>query len=380
MVMTSRSRWILAVLVAVSCVGGCDDDDDFDNLPPPGTGGGGTGGGGGGSATLTGFEVENLVSDNGELASRVDPDLVNGWGITPGLGWLVIADNGTGKVSIYDGDGNPKTTPPASGTIDLGPGITGVVADPDNKFMIGGGVDCPPAELIFVNEDGQVIAFNQEQNPRGGTVVVDNRGANYKGVTIAGGNLLAADFVGNKINAWDTNFAPVDLGADAFTDPDLPAGFGPFNVMAIGNEVLVTYAQVDTATGDEVTGKGLGVVDAYDFSGKLLRRVADGGNLNAPWGMALAPATFGDHAGQLLVGNFGDGLINTYDLATGKPEGLLADPAGTPLAIDGLWGLTFGAGGTAGSPDVLYFAAGPNDEENGLYGRITPLTVTVPNP
>ncbi|NVB78655.1 MAG: TIGR03118 family protein [Kofleriaceae bacterium] len=365
--------------MAVSCVGGCGDDNDLDDVvPPPGTGGGG--GGGGGSATLTGFAVDNLVSDNAELAKRVDPDLVNSWGITPGLGWLVIADNGTGKVSIYDGDGNPKTTPPASGQIDLGEGITGVVADPENKFMIGSGANCPPAELIFVNEDGQVIAFNQAQNPTGGTVVVNNPGANYKGVTIAGNNLLVANFVGKEINVYDTNFAKVDLGAGAFTDPNLPADFGPFNVMTIGTDVFVTYAQVDPATGDEVKGKGLGVVDAYDFNGKLLRRVADDGDLNAPWGMALAPATFGDHAGQLLVGNFGDGLINTFDPATGEPLGLLADPQGTPLAVDGLWGMTFGTGGTGGNPDVLYFAAGPNDEANGLFGRIRPVSVTVTTP
>lgn len=379
MVITSRSRWLFSVLVAVSCVGGCGDDNDLDDVvPPPGTGGGG--GGGGGSATLTGFAVDNLVSDNAELAKRVDPDLVNSWGITPGLGWLVIADNGTGKVSIYDGDGNPKTTPPASGQIDLGEGITGVVADPENKFMIGSGANCPPAELIFVNEDGQVIAFNQAQNPTGGTVVVNNPGANYKGVTIAGNNLLVANFVGKEINVYDTNFAKVDLGAGAFTDPNLPADFGPFNVMTIGTDVFVTYAQVDPATGDEVKGKGLGVVDAYDFNGKLLRRVADDGDLNAPWGMALAPATFGDHAGQLLVGNFGDGLINTFDPATGEPLGLLADPQGTPLAVDGLWGMTFGTGGTGGNPDVLYFAAGPNDEANGLFGRIRPVSVTVTTP
>lgn len=378
MQITSRSRWWLSVLVAVAFVGGCDDNDNDDIQPGTGSGEG-SGGGTGSGTTVTAFSRVDLVSDDATLAPRVDPDLVNAWGITPGLGWLVIADNETGKVSIYDGEGNPKTTVPASGSIDLGPGITGVVADPTNQFMIGGGANCPPAELIFVNEDGQIIAFNQAKNPTGGTVVVDNPGASYKGVTIAGNRVLAADFVGMKIDAYDTNFArSTDLAAGSFTDANIPAGYGPFNVATLGEQVLVSYAQVDTATGDEVKGAGLGFVDAYDLNGKLLRRVASAGALNAPWGMTIAPATFGSHGGQLLVGNFGDGWINTFDLATGEPRGALTDLAGTPIAIDGLWGLTFGAGGTAGNPDALYFAAGPDDEAHGLYGRIVPVTVTTP--
>lgn len=376
MVITSRSRWLLFVLLAVACVGGCDDDDD--DIFQPGTGDGdGTGGGGGGSGTtLSGFARTDLVSDQASDAKRVDPDLVNAWGIAPVQGWLWIADEATGKVSIYDGDGNPKLDAPASGSIDLGPGITGLVADPTNQFMIGGGPNCPPAEVIFASQNGQLIAFNNVENPIGGTVVVDRPGAVYTGVTIARDRVLAADLVGKKLDVFDTNFAPVDLAADQFTDPDLPAEFGPFNVMTLGEEVLVAYAEVNEEEGEEEAGRGLGIIDAYDLDGNLLRRVATGGDLNAPWGMAIAPDTFGVHAGQLLVGNFGDGLINTFDLPTGKAGGLLADTNSTPLAVDGLWGLTFGAGGTAGSPDVLYFAAGPQDETHGLYGRIAPVTVT----
>lgn len=374
MLMTSRSRWWLSVLVAVVCVGGCDDDDD--NFQP-GTGGGdGSGTGGDGTTMLSGFARTDLVSDDPSLARRVDPDLVNGWGIAPVQGWLWIADEGTGKVSIYDGDGNPKTTEPASGSIDLGPGITGLVADPLNQFMIGGGPNCPPAEVIFASLNGQLIGFNTAENPTGGTVVVDNPGAVYTGVTIANDRVLAANLVGKRIEVFDTNFAPVDVGADVFTNPDLPAEFGPFNVMTLNNEVLVAYAEVNEEEGEEEAGRGLGIIDAYDLDGKLLRRVATGGDLNAPWGMTIAPDTFGEHGGQLLVGNFGDGLINTFDLDTGKVGGLLADPNGTTLAVDGLWGLTFGAGDSAGNPDVLYFAAGPADETHGLYGRIAPVTIT----
>ena len=173
------------------------------------------------------------------------------------------------------------------------------------------------------------------------------------------------------IDAFDINFLPAtDLAAGAFTDPGLPAGYGPFNVMTFGTEVLVAYVQVDPKEGEEVGRPGLGLVDAFDFNGTFLRRVATGGTLNAPWGMAVAPASFGTNAGMLLVGNFGDGRISAFDLATGEPHGQLADKAGATIVVDGLWGITFGDGDEAGRADVLYFAAGPDDEEHGLYGRI----------
>jgi uncharacterized protein (TIGR03118 family) len=380
---TSRGRWmVLAALVSVVCAGTACDDDDDDDLLGDGTG---SGDGSGFGATTAAFAREDLVSDDGVGALRADPDLVNGWGIVAADNWLWIAAEDTGKVAIYDGDGNPATGTFTSGAIDLGEGITGVVADVNRQFMIGSGPNCPPAELIFASTNGQLIAFNHTKNPTGGTVVVDREGAAvYTGVAIAGNHVLAADLAGKKLDVFDTSFAAAtDLADGAFTDPTVPADYGPFNVMTFGTEVFVTYAVVDPATGDEVPGAGLGIVNAYDVNGHLLRRVATGGVLDAPWGMAIAPASFGVHGGQLLIGNFGDGRITAFDLTTSETRGQIADLGDTPIVIDGLWGITSGAGGTAGSPDVLYFAAGPDDEAHGLYGRIitvSTLTATAALP
>jgi hypothetical protein len=168
----------------------------------------------------------------------------------------------------------------------------------------------------------------------------------------------------------DKDFHLVHL-AGSFTDPSLPAGYAPFNVAALGGKLYVSYALQDADAEDDVTGHGHGFVDVFDTNGNLLQRLVSRGELDSPWGMVIAPAGFGDFSGDLLVGNFGDGRIHAYDLTSGALLGTLSESPGHPIVIDGLWGLAFGNGRTAGDTTTLYYAAGPDDETHGLFGKIT---------
>ena len=330
--------------------------------------------------------VTNLTADQPGVAPNVAPSLINAWGMVSFDRTFWIADNGTGKVSILDGKGLPVTGKPASGAIDLGVGITGVAATGaaagDVAFPIHTADTCGPAALIFASETGQLIGVNPELSITGGFVVVDrsSAGAIYKGVAVIQGGsgpaILAADFHNARIDVFDANFALVtNLSFD--NPASLPAGFAPFNVMAFGETVFVTYAKQDADQEDDVPGPGLGLVAAFDLTGKLLG-TATGRSLNAPWGMALA-CDFSPFPNSLLVGNFGDGHITAIEtpgaaasLPTLKVLGQLRDRTGAPLAIDGLWGLSFGVPGDKARPDGLYFAAGPDDEAHGLFGVMTP--------
>jgi uncharacterized protein (TIGR03118 family) len=195
----------------------------------------------------------------------------------------------------------------------------------------------------------------------------------YKGLALArttGGDFLyATDFHNNHVDVFDSAFHAVNM-AGRFVDPRLPRGFAPFGIQSIGTMIFVAYAKQDADAEDEVAGEGLGFVSAFNPDGTFVARVASRDALNAPWGMALAPAKFGRFSGDLLVGNFGDGRINAFDPVTFEPKGHLKDPKGKAVVIDGLWGIGFGNGAAAGPTNVLYFAAGPNDEHNGLFGRI----------
>ena len=184
--------------------------------------------------------------------------------------------------------------------------------------------------------------------------------------------LYATDFHNAKVDVFDKSLKPVK--STGFTDPNLPTGFAPFGIATLGAKVYVTYAKQDAAKEDDVPGAGLGFVDAFNAQGRLIGRVASQGTLNAPWGLTVAPGRFGQLGGDLLVGNFGDGTISAFSLKTGTPAGQLQQANGTPLAIDGLWGIGAGQGGGMGSGSSLFFAAGPDDESNGLFGRIDPVS------
>ena len=199
-------------------------------------------------------------------------------------------------------------------------------------------------------------------------------GAIYKGIALSAGGtgqlLYATDFHNGRVDVFDNTFAPVTLPAGAFTDPQLPSGYAPFGIQAISGNIYVTYAQQVAGSNDEAHGPGLGVVDVYDPNGVLLNRVATHGNLNAPWGIAMAPAGFGKFSNSLLIGNFGDGTINAYDPKNFTPQGQLKGQDHKPLKIDGLWGIAFGNGFVDQPVNTLFFAAGPDDENHGLYGRL----------
>ncbi|HSD89761.1 MAG TPA: TIGR03118 family protein, partial [Kofleriaceae bacterium] len=336
MVLTTRARWLSPAIVTLglaACGVGNPDPD-----PPPTTQfpenatpvSEKTG-------NQQGYARIDLVSDQVGVAPRVDPDLVNAWGITTGEGGFWIADEETGKVSIFDGSGAPAHGEYISGAIDLGEGITGVVRnDNEDIFQLHVGEDCGPAEFIFASVNGQLIGVNGDLSATRGFVVVNEPGAVFTGVTIAGERLLAADLIGKKIDAYDTTFNPArDLGTDAFVDPNLPDEYGPFNIMAFDGRVLVAYAAVDETEGEEEHGPGLGIISEFDTNGHFVRRLATGGTLNAPWGMAIAPPGFGPHGGDLLVGNFGDGRINAFNSHSGGARGQLEDASGVPLTIDG---------------------------------------------
>jgi len=304
------------------------------------------------------YEAKVLVSDGFVPNTPVDPHLVNGWGVAlSATSPMWVSDNGTGLSTIYtvnsSGVGVPGglvvTIPPAPGNTQGKPtGIvfntTSVTATPD--FLI------PPSgalsRFIFATEDGLIAAWSggttavQVYPPNGGTPVV---GTVYKGLALAHNGtanfLYAADFVGGKIDVFDKNFALV-TSPGGFVDPDLQKNFSPFNVQNIKGNLFVTYAKLGEDAPDETAGPSLGIVNEFNADGVLLRRFATRGRLNAPWGVALAPASFGKFGGALLIGNFGDGTINAFDLQTAEFLGQLKGLNNRSLKLDGLWGMAFG--------------------------------------
>jgi uncharacterized protein (TIGR03118 family) len=327
------------------------------------------------------YSVTNLVSDGTIPAAHTDPNLVNAWGLTalPTSPWWV-ANNGTDTTTLYNGDGVPQfgATPLV---VSVAGNPTGAVANPTTDFVVSAGGASGPARFIFATESGTIRGWNPGVPPpppappsHQTELVVDNSAAGsvYKGLAIGSVNgsnfLYAADFVNGKVDVFDAHFQPVDM---AFIDPGLPAGYGPFGIQNIGGRLFVTFAK-QSGDVDEVQGQGLGFVDEFATDGTFIARVATRGQLNAPWGLAMAPANFGRFSGDLLVGNFGDGTINAYapEGGTWAHRGQLRTADHKPVLIDGLWGLGFGNGSGSGATNALYFTAGPDDESHGLFGRI----------
>jgi uncharacterized protein (TIGR03118 family) len=340
--------------------------------------GGGGGGGGGGSMgpAPNSFTVTNLVSDGSVMAAHTDSALKNPWGVAFGPGPVWVANNHTNTLTAYDGSG--ATAAPA---INVPPGTrgdaapTGMVSNSTGDFKISD--TAGPAVYIFDGEGGTIAAWAPSLGANAVTKYDDGAGgAIYKGLAlaVAGGanRLYAADFHNNKIDVFDQNYQKVSLPAGRFVDAALPAGFAPYNVQNIDNKLYVAYAKQDADAEDQTCGPGLGAVDVYDPDGNLIQHFASGVPLNAPWGMTLAASTFGPFAGDLLIGNFCDGAINAFDPISGTFKGALKNPSGGTIQIPGLWGLAFGNGALNQSRDALYFAAGINDENNGVYGAIKP--------
>ena len=320
------------------------------------------------------YEQHNLVSDGAVSADLVDAALVNAWGlVASATSPFWVADNGTGLSTLYNGNTGGKI----SLTVTVPGAPTGIVFSGGADFVVTSGTRSGPARFIFASEDGTISGWNPAVAATQAIVGVDHSavGAVYKGLAIAstasGVRLYATNFHAGTVDVFDAGFHPVSGG---FTDAHLPPGYGPFGIQQLEGTIYVTYALQDADKHDDVAGAGHGFVNAFDTGGHLLRRVASGGRLNSPWGLALAPADFGAFSGDLLVGNFGDGHINAFDLprrhGKTKPRGQLEAADGRPIVIDGLWALAFGNGATAGPTNVLFFTAGPFGEAHGLFGKL----------
>lgn len=315
----------------------------------------------------------NMASDIPGMAPVTDPNLKNPWAIAYGpTSPFWISDNKTGLATLYNTGGTPQALvvtvpPPGGGTPPAAP--TGQVFNGTTGF--------DRARFIFSSEDGTISAWNGGTSA---TLKVDNSGAsaNYKGLAIGnngiGDFIYATNFFAGTIDVFNVTFSATTL-AGSFVDPNIPAGYAPFGIRNIGGLLYVTYAKQDANKHDDVSGAGNGFVDVYDLNGFFVRRLASGGVLDSPWGLALAPSSFGEFSNTLLVGNFGDGRINAFDPLTGAALGALSDAGGVPIVIDGLWDIVFGNGAAGGDTNKLYFTAGiagpDNPEDHGLFGRLS---------
>jgi uncharacterized protein (TIGR03118 family) len=378
------------------------------------------------SAAGPGYVQTDLITDIPALATatgaRLDLNLLNPWGLAffPGASPFWINENNAGTSALYFADAVPFPLLPSviippppimPAPKNPSPGTpTGIVANlfvNDGEFLIPNpaGGNFGPSLFIFDTEDGTIEAWNANPpivpgipDPLSAVIVVDNSdngsatGAVYKGLALgvdAGHPFLyASNFRSGKVDVFDTHFHQVTLGG-SFTDPNVQHGYAPFGIQNINGNIWVTYAMQDAPKHDPVNKPAHGFVSEFDSDGKLIRTFAQHGHLNSPWGLAMAPATFGKFANDMLIGNFDDGKINAFDPKTGHWLGALSGPDGKPLVNDGLWSLTFGGAllsdpdvddptvpdtdvEPASSPGTLFFSAGLNDEADGLFGRIDP--------
>jgi uncharacterized protein (TIGR03118 family) len=364
----------------------------------------------------------NLVSDLVGVAAVTDPNLVNPWGISESpTSPFWISDNGSGLSTLYlvPGAGNTSVSiNPLAVNVPIlasitGATPTGTVFNPSAAFPVtglnrSGQATSSPAVFLFATEDGTIAGWNPGIDPSGqfsgpnGTstdavIAVDRSQSDavYKGLAIDTSDtpivpgdadstalLYASNFRAGTIEVYDAKLNPVmALTPGAFADPGLPAGYAPFNVQVLDGKVYVTYARQDAARQDDAAGPHRGFVDVFNPDGTPglaagRMRLISRGELDSPWGLAIAPPGFaglgGLGGGQvLLVGNFGDGRIHAFDATTGSEVGQLTDPDGEPIVIGGLWELKVGNGGAGGIANTVYFTAGPFDESHGLFGSLT---------
>jgi len=321
--------------------------------------------------TSSTYTQTNILSDGAVPAAQVDPTLINPWGVSIGQDlWIDAAGSGFSLVdSIAGVKSFAVAIPPAATTSTHGSPAGTVFNSNSGIFMIP---NSGSAAFLFGTLDGTIAAWNAN-TPQAVTVVNNSSAkASYTDIALdtnaTGTFLLAANFALGTVDVFNSSFAPAHL-TGSFADPQMPQGYAPFGVHSIGTNVYVTYAQVNPTTGHETVGAGLGYVDIFDNNGNLLQRAISQGALNAPWGMGQAPAGFGSFAGDILVGNFGDGVINAFDPTTFALVGPLQSAPGTSIANPGLWEIFFGQNGV-GDPNTLYFAAGINGGKDGLFGSV----------
>jgi uncharacterized protein (TIGR03118 family) len=334
----------------------------------------------------TSFAQTNLVSDGFVPAPTIDPNLINPWGIAhSATSPFWISDNGMGVTTVYTGAGAKVNVGGFDAiTIAAPPGQTSPASPTGDVFNIAGsgfnvtsGGHTGSSVFIFATEDGTISGWNPKVNAASSVLAVDNSqggtGAVYKGLAIAqtedGTFLYAANFRNGTVDVFDQNFKQVD----SFTDPKVPAGYAPFNVQVLDGHLFVTFALQNAAKHDDVAGAGHGFVDEFDLEGHLLHRVASGGVLDSPWGLAIAPPGFGEFANDLLVGNFGDGTINVFNPKNDHFLGKLEGANGTPITIGDLWALVPGTGAAGSDPNKIYFTAGVQNEAHGLFGSLAAI-------
>jgi uncharacterized protein (TIGR03118 family) len=327
-----------------------------------------------GASSSTSYRQTNLVSDIPGVARSTDADLVNPWGLAelPG-GPLWVADNGSNVATIYTGaqHGSPLMKAPLVVSLPGG-APTGQVSYTGSAFQITDGTNSASARFIFDSENGDITAWSPTVLPTMPVVHVNK--AVYKGLAIAtigsSSFLYATNFHAGTVDMFDDTFTMVPHPG-RFVDSMLPAGYAPFGIANVGNELFVSYALQNSKKHDDVAGPGHGFIDVYSLDGHLLRRLVQAGDLDSPWGMVMATSHFGTFSNDLLVGNFGDGMIHAYDPMTGTELGTLTNGDGNPVQINGLWGLIYGDA-MFGTPNTLFFSAGIADESHGLVGTITP--------
>lgn len=349
------------------------------------------------TAPKNAYVQHNLVSDQAGTADVTDPNLVNPWGMSiTATSPFWVSNHDKSNATVYNGSGtitNLVVTIPPGSTGGASTGTpTGQVPGNGTNWVLSA-PNSKPASFIFATEDGTISAWNSSiAAPATAIKMVDNSaaGASYKGLAVVetgatnptvgpgpqGPMLYAANFHAGTVDCFDGSFNPTTVSG-GFKDPNLPAGYAPFNIWNLGGQLYVAYALQDANKKFNVPGAGNGVVDVFDTNGNMLQRISSGGTLNSPWGMAIAPATWGAFGGALLVGNFGDGKINAFNLTTGAALGTMQDTAGNPIINSGLWALLFGNGKSGGDPSTLYISAGPvgsDGKTHGLLAAIAPPT------
>jgi uncharacterized protein (TIGR03118 family) len=344
------------------------------------------------AVALNSFMQTNLVANTiSRHPSLVDKNLKNAWGITAGPTTPIwVSDNNSGKATVYTGGINGSKVTLALTVKVPGGNPTGQVFNPSKAFPVGGASGMPAvfivdSDSIGSNQSPGLIAawnggtkYTVEASPTGGPGGKTPAKAVFKGLAIAastkaGPELFAADVANATVDVFNGKFASVRTPTE-FKDPKLPAGYAPFGIQNLGNKIYVTYGKQNASKTDVVPGAGRGVVDVYSVNGMLLHHLVSNGRsspLNEPWGLAIAPKGFGPFAGDLLVGNLGNGWINAFNPTTGKFLGTLDDSTGYPITIPGLWGLMVG-NSAFGGPSSVVFSAGPNAYNNGVLGTLKP--------
>jgi uncharacterized protein (TIGR03118 family) len=345
------------------------------------------------AAPANSFAQTNLIANKASFKPKlVDKNLTNAWGLALGPGLPIwVSDNNSGFASVYGG-GVKGSKVSLQLTVPVpGGNPTGQVFNPDQSAFPVGGAKGSPADFIVSSDSigskqspGEIAAWNGgakfvvEDSPTGGAAGKTPAKAVFKGLAEAttpkaGPELFAADVANARVDVFSSKFALMKTPGE-FRDPKLPKGYAPFGIQELGGKIYVAYGKQNKQKTDVVQGAGLGVVDVYSVNGVLLHRLVSNGSsspLDEPWGLAMAPKGFGPFAGDLLVGNLGNGWINAFNPATGKYLGPLDTTKGAPIVIDGLWGITAGSSSFGGSGSLV-FSAGPNNYDNGLVGILTP--------